>query len=132
MFVPEDLLNGRLNLATGSHKVTVRAWDALGSFSKTVSVNVTACGSTAPERSVSICTPLGGTVHNPVRIRAVVKDSAYVVSSLQIYVDGVKKFSVAARELDTTLTLAVGRRRIAVKAFDEISSFTTVVYVTVQ
>jgi hypothetical protein len=81
--------------------------------------------------SVTICTPTAGqNVTSPVHIVAKTTDSN-TIKILQIYVDGAKKYEVAASSLDTSLTMTSGSHRLAVQASDG-TIFKQVIYITVQ
>ena len=89
------------------------------------------CVPSSVNPSVTICTPSGGqTVSSPVHIVAQTTDSK-TVNLMQIYVDGVKKYQVYASSLDTSLAIASGTHRLAVRASDG-TIFKQVIYITVQ
>lgn len=68
--------------------------------------------------SVTICSPANGaTVSSPVNIVAGTTDSN-TVTLLQIYVDGVKKYEIAAKQLNTSLAIADGAHKVTVQAKD--------------
>jgi hypothetical protein len=131
----DDLLSGILSLPTGKHQLQVKAWDRLGSFAQTVSYTVASGGCAQPgtDRTVSICSPANGaTVTSPVHLQAAIADTGNI-NSVQIYVDGVLKSSIpATHNVDTSLTLAAGSRRITVKAWDSVGQFSQTVTITVH
>jgi hypothetical protein len=89
------------------------------------------CVPSSVNPSVTICTPSAGqTVSSPVHIVAQTTDSK-TVNLMQIYVDGVKKYQVYASSLDTSLAIASGTHRLAVRASDG-TIFKQVIYITVQ
>src|SRR5437868_4005536 len=68
--------------------------------------------------SVTICTPApNSTVTSPVHVVAGTTSST-TVQYIQIYVDGVKKFEVKGKSLDTTLAMTAGVHRLTVQAFN--------------
>ena len=89
------------------------------------------CTGTGGNQTVTICLPVNNTsaTSSSVRISAAATDSK-TVSLMQVYVDGVKKYEVKSNALDTTLTLASGKRKVTVQAYDGIY-FKSTVYVTV-
>lgn len=89
-------------------------------------------GTTNP--SVTICEPSANTnVLNPVHVVAKTTDS-HTVTYTQIWVDGVKKVQVAAKSIDTHVSMTTGvTHRVTVQALDNASQiFKTTVYVTVH
>jgi hypothetical protein len=130
----DDLLSARLTLPPGNHHLQVKAWDRLGSFAQTVNYTV-ASGCVIPgiDRTVKLCSPRNGSsVTGPVHLQAALSDSGNI-NSIQIYVDGVVKSTVApANNLDTSLDLPLGTHRITVKAWDSVGQFSQTVNVTVN
>ena len=79
----------------------------------------TSCQLNTASPSVTICAPgSGASVTSPVEVNAGTTDTASRVTLLQIYVDGTKKFEIAADNLDTSLSMAVGTHRVTVQAKD--------------
>jgi Bacterial Ig domain len=65
---------------------------------------------------VNICLPASGsTVNSPVLVEATAKIPG-TIASTQLWVDGVKKFTVASKSLNTAVSLAAGTHRFAVLA----------------
>lgn len=124
-----------LSLASGLHKVTIKAWDSAGSFSKSFSLTVTTssgCMASSIDRTVTICTPANNaTVSSPVTISAAARDSR-TVSAMQVYVDGTLKYQVSSKSLTTSLSMASGTRKITVKAWDSLGSYSSTIYITVN
>lgn len=89
-----------------------------------------ALSSTSP--SVTVCTPTNGLgVSSPVHIIAGSTDT-HSVTLMQVYVDGVKKYEVKANNIDTSLAMTAGSRRVTVQAKDSIgSTFWKTVNITV-
>src|SRR5438874_600319 len=89
-----------------------------------------ACTLSTVSPSVTICTPTANaTVTSPVHIVAGTTDSK-TVQFIQIYVDGVKKYEIKAKSLDTSLAMAAGTHRLTVQAYDG-TYFHQTVYITV-
>jgi phospholipase C len=133
-------LSTSLAVAVGSHHLTIKAWDAAGAvFSASSTFTVTtgggggSCTLSTVNRTVTICTPANNsTVPSPVHINAGATDSASV-SSMQIYVDGVKQYQVAAKTVDTSLAMTAGTaHKITVKAWDAAGSFSSTVFISVS
>ena len=74
-------------------------------------------GSTIP--SVTICTPISGaSTSSPVLIAAGATDN-HAIAGMEIYVDGVKKFTLSnASHFDTRVSMGVGMHQLRVKAWD--------------
>src|SRR3954447_13750966 len=77
------------------------------------------CTLSATSPSVTICTPApGASVTSPVHVVAGTTDNEFRISVLQIYLDGVKVYQVAAASLDTSITAGAGTHRLTVQALD--------------
>lgn len=77
-----------------------------------------ACSATGTARSVTICTPTAGaSVSSPVAIEAAAVSSS-AVNLMQVWVDGAKKYEVAAASISTAVAMAAGTRRLTVQARD--------------
>lgn len=138
-------LNTSLTVATGTHNVTIKAWDATGaSFSSALSFTV---GSTTPpppgggptctlstvNPSVTICTPVNNqTVTSPVHVNAGSTDSTKV-TAMQIYQDGTLVYRDSLNYIDTDLTIASGVHKLTVKGWDSSGrSFSQAIYISVS
>lgn len=122
----------------GPHHLTIRTWDGKGFFSGTVNftvvnTNVEDCGISFAQRpTVTMCSPQPGTsVGSPVHIVAGI-DGFSGLSAVQIYVDGVVKFTGTSNKIDASLPMAAGTHRITVKAWDQFGPVSSTVNVTVQ
>jgi phospholipase C len=91
------------------------------------------CSLSPASPSVTICSPQSGaTVSSPVNVAAGTTDSRQV-TLLQIYLDGVKVYQVAAGTLNTNLVTASGTHRLTVQAKDSAGViFKSTIYVTVS
>jgi hypothetical protein len=141
---PDNRIHAYFGMATGSRRVTVRATDDAGaSFSRTVyfavastssstSPPVTECALGTVDHTVSICTPSDDAdVASPVRIVAGATSST-PVKFIQIYVDGAPVYTTSASTLDTSISMALGTRRVTVQAKDVNDlSFKKTIYVNV-
>src|SRR5579863_1187919 len=77
-----------------------------------------ACTLNTASPSVTICTPAANsTVSSPVQITAGTTDTK-TVKLMQVYVDGVLKYHVAANSVNTSLAMAAGKHRLTVQAYD--------------
>jgi phospholipase C len=83
------------------------------------SANVFAlCTLNTQNQTVTICTPApNATVASPVNVQAGTTDSN-AIKILQIYLDGVKKYEVAANQLNTNVTMTNGAHKLTVQAQD--------------
>ncbi len=113
-------LNASVPLAAGSHRVSVitYGWDN-SQISKVSTLDVSASSCSAPSSAgVHICAPASGsTVSSPVKVQAAAKVTG-TIASTQLWVDGVKKYSVASSTLNTSISLAAGSHRFAVISFN--------------
>src|SRR5438067_11874514 len=90
-----------------------------------------ACTLSTVSPSVSICTPAANSaVRWPVHIVAGTTDSK-TVQFIQIYVDGVKKYEIKAKSLDTSLAISAGTHRLTVQAYDG-TYFKQTIFITVS
>jgi phospholipase C len=108
-------------LALGKHVVTVQAWDNTGATFKTnVPVAMTPpCALSATVPSVTICTPNGGAVSQPMHLVAGF-NNPNPITSINVLIDGVSTYSTnAAPPLDIYLSsLKAGSRAITITATD--------------
>ena len=66
-------------------------------------------------------------------VNALTTDYAHPVKLMQVYIDGVKRYEVAAASLNTSLSLTTGYHRLTVQAMDSASTwFKKTIYVTAQ
>lgn len=111
-------LNTSIPIAAGSHRVVIygAGWDN-SLDSKVFTLHVTSASCSVPTSpGVHICSPVSGsTVTSPVQISAAGKVSG-TLASMQVWIDGVKKYSIAASTITTTLSVAAGTHRFAVLA----------------
>jgi hypothetical protein len=91
-----------------------------------------ACTAGPGSPSVTICSPTNNaTVTSPVHVVAATRDSV-TVSFMQIYVDSSAVLTSPGGTLDTSITMAVGTRRLTVQAKDASGViFKQTIYVTV-
>ncbi len=92
------------------------------------------CTASGPSPSVTICTPAANSnVTSPVLVTAAAADSN-PIKALQIYLDGVKVYEVAANSLSTNVTMSSGvQHRLTVQAIDSTSLvFKQTIYVTAK
>ncbi len=120
-------VNQSLQLAPGSHKITVKGWDSAGSFSSSVTITVsgtTGC-SAVNDRTVSLCSPAqGSTVSNPVQVIAALKSSKGITAA-QIYLDSVKIWQGGSgtTSINQSFTIKSGNHFLTVKGWDSSGSF---------
>jgi len=131
-------LDTTLDLASGTHRVVAKARDTSGVyFSNTISVSIAAppiCDvSSAPTPSVTICAPApNATVSSPVQVTAQGKDS-FPIIRMQLYVDGVAKYTVSSDQLNTPIALTSGVHRLSVVSTNNANATTkATISVTVQ
>ena len=111
-------LNASVPLAAGSHRIVVIAsgWDN-AQQSKVSTLNVSASSCSAPSSAgVHICSPASGSsVSSPVQVQATAKVTG-TIANVQLWVDGVKKFTAPGNTLNASISLAAGTHRFAVLA----------------
>ena len=123
---PEDLLDINLQLGSGSHRITVKAWDALGPFSSTLTTAEPCTNAT--NRTVKICTPPNGASITATGGQATVEVIASAAtnlkfSSIQLYVDGLLRVTNSSKSMDTQTILSTGTHRLTVKGWGQRRSF---------
>src|SRR4051812_33239402 len=92
-----------------------RFWTILVIGFASSSAALAQCTMNSTQPSVTICSPtLGSTVVNPVHFVALT-NSATTVASMDILVDTVVVYHVAANKVDTTLPLTAGARHILIR-----------------
>src|SRR3569833_2684458 len=97
--------------------------------------NVTAqCSLPTTNKTVHICAPANGSsVTSPVQFSASAFDSSARVTSMTIYLDNVKVYSVASNQLATSLSIASGTHKVTIKAWDATgASFRSAIMFTVR
>lgn len=134
-FVTKDSpLTARLIITPGTHNITVKAWDAAGPFSKSFSLKVSgdsgSCQPASTARAVTICTP------NPsdwqsTSVHLTANANGKNVRTTQVYVDGTLTFTTQNFAVDTQLSLSEGKRKITVKGWDDLGSFSSTINVWV-
>ncbi len=112
-----------LTMSTGPHTIKVEATDSNGvSTSSTVSITVSS--PTPVGTTVTINSPANNaTVTSPVNIVATVT-SDKTITYMQVYVDGVNKYTVYSKNVNTSLTMTAGAHRVTVQAKDSTGVFT--------
>jgi hypothetical protein len=106
-------------LSSGSHRGVLFAKDIDNRQQETV-FNFTVGGggacSTPASPGVTICMPASGsTVSSPVQVSAAATVTG-TLSSVQLWIDGVKKYSTASSTLNTSISVAAGTHRFAIIA----------------
>ena len=102
------------------------------SFIASSATAFTQCTLNPASPSVTICQPgNGATVSSPVHIVAGTTSSS-AVTLMQVYVDGVKQYEVAASTLNASVPMAAGTRRLTVQAKNSAgTTFKSTIYITV-
>lgn len=112
-------LNTSLALPSGTHNVTIVAWDSTGkAYTKAESVTVP--GTAAVSSGVTITSPANGaTMGSPTQFVASARATAgHTITAMRIYVDNVSAYTVGAATLNTSLTLASGAHYVVIQAWD--------------
>ncbi len=134
---PDDLLDAKLSLTPGQHRITAKAWDALGAFSATTTVPSTAPCINTTNETVKICKPFNGTSFTSSGGMATLEIQATAAtnlqfSALQVYIDGKLFTSTSSKTIDVSPALFIGTHRITVKGWDTSEAFSTTVNVAVK
>ena len=117
---PRAWFNFSGTLSPGPHRGVMIAADIDNRLQQTVfNFTVGSASCSAPTSAgVHICAPASGaTVTSPVQVQAMAKVTG-TLSSTQLWVDGVKKFSTASNSLNTSVVVASGTHRFAVLAIN--------------
>lgn len=109
-----SFLNTSVPLSAGAHNVTVYAagWDnSLQSKSFTLNVASSASCSAPTSPGVHVCSPVGGSSNSsPLTVQAASMVTG-TIARMEVWVDGVKKYTSTTTNLDTSLTLPAGSHR---------------------
>jgi len=92
------------------------------------------CSVPSTSRTIHVCSPVNSSsVKSPVHVQATAKAGVSAIKSMQVYVDGVRKFDAPnSTRIDTNISMAAGARRVTVQAIDSSGAFKTTVNITVQ
>jgi hypothetical protein len=134
-YTPNDLMNKYVTVPNGGHRITIRAWDARGSFSSARWINVNTsfgCPTLSTNRTINLCFPTSSaTVGSPMQVVAAVRTS-YTYKGAKVYIDGVSKYSTTSKQVNANLSLPAGTHRVTVQAIDSHGTISKTVYATVR
>jgi hypothetical protein len=130
----EDGISTRLNLSSGTHRLTVKAWDNAGAFGSTLNIDVKR-GSACPvsiDRTVVICSP-SITSGTSMRVLAGLR-SSLGIETAQVYVDHQLAYVVPTGRyyVDVTFTIPTGPHTVTVKGWDRNGAFSQSANINVQ
>jgi hypothetical protein len=111
---PTATIDTNLSAATGSHQLTVSAWDSTGAYSShTSQVNV----STAAKFTVQVAAPtVNSTVPGPMYVHATAS-SAFAITGWQVYLDGADVYTgPATGTIDAYINAPSGSHQLTVSA----------------
>ncbi len=113
---PYGWLNFSDALASGSHRGVMFA-TGIDNRLQATAFNFTVGACSAPSSAgVHICAPTSGsTISSPVQVQAAATITG-TFSNMQLWIDGVKKYTTASKTLNTSVSLAAGTHRFAVVA----------------
>lgn len=138
--VNADRVDTSVPMTPGTRRIVVQAWNRAGAvFKQSITLNVTSGEPPSPTtcsaapNAVNICTPADqAKVGSPVNIVAAANSSAGI-SFTQVYVDGIKKYQVNGGNVDTSLAMSIGIRRVTVQARDTAGLYLKkTIFITVQ
>ena len=116
-----SIFSNNTPLAVGTRRVTVQAKDSTGALFKQtlyLTVNAPTCTANPVSPSVTICAPQSNaTVTSPVNVVALSTNSL-PITSMQIYIDGVKVTQQNGAALNANITLSSGSHRLTVQSVD--------------
>ena len=120
----EDGISTRLNLSSGTHRLTVKAWDNVA-FGSTLNIDV-GRGSACPvptDRTVVICSPSVGS-GGLLRVLAGLR-SSLGIETAQVYVDHQLAYVAPTGRyyVDVTFIMPVGVHTVTVKGWDKNGAF---------
>ena len=134
-YSPNQLINRWLTFPNGGHRITVRAWDAQGSFSSArwINVNTTfGCSTPSYDRTIHFCFPTSSsTVGNPLQVVAAIRDSRTYYGS-RVYVDGALKYSIPGKQVSAQFAVPIGVHKLTVQGHDSAGTFSRTVSVSVR
>jgi Beta-propeller repeat len=133
-------IDSYVQVPTGTHRITVKAWDSKGSFESVRSVAVSgtsvatcAVGEILPY--VQVCTPSANSAStSPLEVNAVAEGLGDAITRMTLYVDYKSTYTINnSSTLNTTLTLAPGIHRLTVQVWDSGGEiWKQIVYTTVH
>jgi hypothetical protein len=112
-------LSTSISLATGSHNVTIVAWDGTGkSYSKAESITVSTTPTTTA--GITVSSPgSGATVTSPVSfVASATTGTSTLITAMRLYVDSVSKYTVSSSSLTTSQALTTGTHNVTFVAWD--------------
>ena len=126
----EDLVNKPLDFSQGPHQITVVAWDKSGATGASANFIVNgrtpACEPSIADHAVKICTPTdSSTPSGPVRILAAISDPGKIAA--RVYVDGVSVLLTTNKQIDFSKSLAAGKHRLTIRAWDASLNFSSTI-----
>ncbi|MGI9101670.1 MAG: Ig-like domain-containing protein [Terriglobales bacterium] len=128
---PTGSIAANLNLATGSHSITVRAWDKTGAYgSKSLSLTVSSTTSSSTSSSgvtVKVSTPTGGSsVGSPVSV-SVSGSSPNGIAGWVVYMDNQNVYQVDnySNSLNAQVSMPTGSHTLYIRAWDRVSGYGT-------
>lgn len=128
-------LDTSVSLPAGSHRFAVLAINTAGQKWEDVVYATVGSGTcSAPSSAgVHICQPASGsTVSSPVQVQAAGTVTG-TISHMELWVDGVKKYSAAGAVLNTSVSLGAGSHRFAVLALNTAGQkWESAIYATVN
>ncbi len=128
-------LNASISAATGTHKLTLSAWDSAGTvYKSSVSVTVSSAASSTSGQ-VTISSPINnGTVYAPVKVTATATaPSGRTIKTMKVYRDGTAVYSVSGSSLSAYISASSGSHKFTVSVWDSAGSlYKSTVYVTVK
>ena len=111
-------ISAGVSLASGTHKVYVRAWDTTGAYGTSSTFYLTS-GGTSSGVSVNVTSPApGATVASPTTIAANAS-SSYPITGWYVYVDDVAAWNTGATQtINASVNIPSGTHKVYVRAWN--------------
>jgi hypothetical protein len=120
----QSFVDAVLPLTSGTHRVTVRAWNNIGQFG-TYTASIHGVGSTSTVPLLQVRSPGNNTlVPSPVWVRVNATSTAGI-TGLIVYIDSVPKFTTTAATVDKTFPVGTGTHFVTVRGWNSKGEFST-------
>lgn len=120
----QSFVDAVLPLTSGTHRVTVRAWNNMGQFG-TYTASIQGVGSTSTVPLLQVFSPGNNTlVPSPLLVRVNATSTAGITGII-VYIDSVPKFTTTAASVDQTFPVGAGTHFVTVRGWNSKGEFST-------
>jgi hypothetical protein len=120
----QSFVDAVLPLTSGTHRVTVRAWNNMGQFG-TYTASIQGVGSTSTVPLLQVFSPGNNTlVPSPLLVRVNATSTAGITGII-VYIDSVPKFTTTAASVDKTFPVGAGTHFVTVRGWNSKGEFST-------